>query len=992
MISLVNATSWDNWINYEEQDMKVRITNNFNLGEDIGTLHLKSHKSVNEILEVAPGEGRVTMYYEFNFKDEYKDGLGEVNFIDVSSGKNVDKDYYFVIWETIYEEKDSYIQRCNRVNNGTNISTVCIQELVGTYTEETQGWVRLDTRDIPKGKVRIGMATDVKTGDTIDGIWTVAGKKIKRHAVWTASLNVGLIAYFKMDEASGTTAFDSIKTFNLTESGSTSAPNFTGIIDRSWDFTSDVSHLASSVNSGISGNAARTISAWIFKIATNASCSVGLGTNSNNNEFALCTAGSQNQFLSIVGFNNDNTASTQPMGQNQWYNIVATFDGTTLRAYVDGISVINQTETYATTNSLIRVGLRNAGGTHDGLIDEIGIWDRALTAAEVTQLYNDGEAITWTNVFNLVDVDLNSPEDSSIVTSNVTFEASLETLSGFNLTNSTLFVWDSNGDIFTKQTNITNTDEPLNVSFIVVNLTSDNYEWNILGFAENNSGSVVSNFSASNNTFSWVPFEVENQTFNTNVFETSRQEFLINIAVLPSVLSIDAILNYNDTSFTADTFCSSGLCKISTAIDIPLVSSGQNENKSFSWEISIFDGTNSFSTNLTSNEQDVTRLNLEECNATFTVQSINFTAFDESTQSIISPFSLDGDFDFWLGTGTVKRNNSISKPSEPSVQMCLEPSEETFFLDGTIEYDEATGTNYTSRNYFFQTDTINNVSQNIKLGLLLSEDSTSFILKVQDRDILPVANVLIFTQRFYAGDGEFRTVQVSETDDSGRTVGFFETETVDYRFILKQNGQTVLITNKQKIVGEEVPFTLTFTIGEDAGSAWEKFEVIEDFQSSLLFNKASSVVSFTYADTSGDFTSSRLIVSLVQYNSTSNIDVCDVTSIQSSAMLSCNLTGNSTGTYIARALITKDGTTSLIQQIQFQIEDFTSASGNLGLLLGFFIILIASFMFKYNEIAGILMVDMAIIVTNMMGLISWGYGFISAIIAISIIILVMLER
>ncbi len=111
-----------------------------------------------------------------------------------------------------------------------------------------------------------------------------------------------------------------------------------------------------------------------------------------------------------------------------------------------------------------------------------------------------------------------------------------------------------------------------------------------------------------------------------------------------------------------------------------------------------------------------------------------------------------------------------------------------------------------------------------------------------------------------------------------------------------------------------------------------------------------------------------------------------------SAILSCDLTGNSTGTYIARTLITRDGTTSLVNQIQFKIEDFTSAAGNLGLLLGFFIILIASFMFKYNEIAGILMVDMAIIATDMMGLIAWGYGFISAIIAISIIILVMLER
>ncbi len=31
----------------------------------------------------------------------------------------------------------------------------------------------------------------------------------------------------------------------------------------------------------------------------------------------------------------------------------------------------------------------------DGLIDEIGIWDRALTDDEISDLYNDGEGLPY---------------------------------------------------------------------------------------------------------------------------------------------------------------------------------------------------------------------------------------------------------------------------------------------------------------------------------------------------------------------------------------------------------------------------------------------------------------------------------------------------------------------------------------------------------------------------------------------------------------------
>ncbi len=811
-----------------------------------------------------------------------------------------------------------------------------------------------------------------------------------------AGLVDDIVSYYKLDDNLATTnVIDSLDLNNGTLGGGDNTEDIstTGIINLSLDLDGTNDYINANQNINANG-VAFTFAAWVNLDDFGSNTAIFSTDISNVVPRGFQLLISPTGQLSIFDGTTSFFSSAGLFTSGSFHFVVYIVNESNSKVYLDGDSVLNASANFGNTNKALVIGQRSVSAPANflnGKIDEVGIWNRTLSQAEVQQLYNNGDGLTYPFIQD-IQITLDSPVDNAIVSSNVTFTSTIVPLSGFNLTNATLFVWDSNGNIFTSETNNITGNVSNTTNFIVTNLTSDIYEWNVFGSSVNGTGFLSVNFSKNNNTFTWVPFIIDSETFNTDVFETSRQEFELNITTLPSVLSVDAILNYNGTRFTAETSCSAGLCQISTAIDIPLVLSGENQNKSFLWEISIFDGTSSFSINLTEDEQNVTRLHLEKCNATFTVQTLNFTTFDETTEVAINPFMFDGTFDFWLGTGTVRRNNSISESSVSSLQLCFTPSEETLLLDGTIEYDEATGTNYTTRNYLFQNDTINNVSQDIKLGLLLSEDSTSFILKVQDRDILPVANVLIFTQRFYPGDGVFKTVQVSETDDSGRTVGFFKTETIDYRFILKQNGTTVLTTNKQKIVGESVPFTLTFTIGQDEGAAWEPFEDVNDLTSDLDFNKTSSIVSFTYADTSGDFSLGRLVVEKVNASGLQNTIICSKTSTESSAIITCNLTGNSTGQYIMKGIITRDSDPFLQEQEPFAIEDFSTISGRLGLFLGWFIILISVFAFKFNEVAGIILVNLAIIMVNLIGLIAFGYVFISAMIAISIIILVVLER
>jgi hypothetical protein len=317
-------------------------------------------------------------------------------------------------------------------------------------------------------------------------------------------------------------------------------------------------------------------------------------------------------------------------------------------------------------------------------------------------------------------------------------------------------------------------------------------------------------------------------------------------------------------------------------------------------------------------------------------------------------------------------------------------------LDSQIEYDEIDQeTNYTTRNYFFQNSTISNNTQDIFLYLLKSVSSTSFILKVQDDNLLPLQDHVIFIERFFPGENVFKVVQIAKTDGNGKTVGFFETETVDYRFVIKFNDEVLLITSTQKIVGESVPFTLTFTIGEDLGTPWKDLEPLDDLNSLLFWNKSTNIVTFTYSDTNSTFELGRLVIEKQNFSSPMNNTICDFDSTQAAATIVCDvgtLTSNQTGTYTARGLITRNGSEVVISIINFVVETFSSVAGLLGVFLAWFLILISSFAFKFNEIAGIIMVNATIIFVNLIGLVSFGMLAVFSVIAVSIIIVVVLEK
>lgn len=76
---------------------------------------------------------------------------------------------------------------------------------------------------------------------------------------------------------------------------------------------------------------------------------------------------------------------------NTWTHLVATFDGTTMNTYVNGaLSRTGARGTPDTTSTIMAIG-RLGGASSDyfpGVIDDVRIYSRALSAAEVLAIYN----------------------------------------------------------------------------------------------------------------------------------------------------------------------------------------------------------------------------------------------------------------------------------------------------------------------------------------------------------------------------------------------------------------------------------------------------------------------------------------------------------------------------------------------------------------------------------------------------------------------------
>src|SRR6218665_344424 len=146
------------------------------------------------------------------------------------------------------------------------------------------------------------------------------------------------------------------------------------------------------------GKTARTVSIWVkFNDISNANYIWGYGNAYNAQYCGLLQQGTStsNSDLSLAawGASNDVIVSTQ-LEKYVWYNYTITYEGATSRIYRDG-KLLKYLEgmTRATNGNIFRLGEINTTIGINADIDDLKIYNVALTPEQVSALYESGKPV-----------------------------------------------------------------------------------------------------------------------------------------------------------------------------------------------------------------------------------------------------------------------------------------------------------------------------------------------------------------------------------------------------------------------------------------------------------------------------------------------------------------------------------------------------------------------------------------------------------------------
>ncbi len=239
-------------------------------------------------------------------------------------------------------------------------------------------------------------ADQIKQDYNSRGSLSGAGVNLGVRSNTAPSLKSSLIAHWKFDENNGTIAYDSVNSNNGTFGTGLSSPTWVSGKNNSGLNFDGNDYISTSSNIGISGNTSRTITGWFRQTSTAKKNIVGWGAQVTGQCFDII-ADNGHIYGHFYGSGYDTATGAPSYLLNTWYHFALTYDGSSAKFYLNGIHTNSKTLTLNTSNSVFYIGAGAWTNTNyfNGLIDEVKIYNTALTAEEVKQDYNQGSVVQF---------------------------------------------------------------------------------------------------------------------------------------------------------------------------------------------------------------------------------------------------------------------------------------------------------------------------------------------------------------------------------------------------------------------------------------------------------------------------------------------------------------------------------------------------------------------------------------------------------------------
>ncbi len=234
------------------------------------------------------------------------------------------------------------------------------------------------------------------TAAEVAGLYTATSQGSTR--ITTVSRN-GLVGYWTMEDgiASTTTDFSG----NGNAGTLTNGPTWTGGRRGSavsFDGTDDYINVADANSLDIASTG--SVSYWFKRNASGTGANVGKWTASGNQRsYNLEVYTDDKIYWTITsdgtggsGSTKTQFISTSTYTDTNWHHLVGTFSSGTMTVYLDGASIAGSTTGTASSvynsTSVLQIGAYGGGTYTNGLIDEVRVYNRALSADEIQTLYN----------------------------------------------------------------------------------------------------------------------------------------------------------------------------------------------------------------------------------------------------------------------------------------------------------------------------------------------------------------------------------------------------------------------------------------------------------------------------------------------------------------------------------------------------------------------------------------------------------------------------
>lgn len=205
-----------------------------------------------------------------------------------------------------------------------------------------------------------------------------------------ADLTDGLVAYYPFN---GDATDESDNSNDGTVTGAILTTDGCGKQESAWQFDGTDDKISVPIDTSLDITSAISLAAWVYPLQLKSQIIIIKGASTSAPyKLSLAEIGNVNFYLYLDGIAKN--VSITGYKVNTWTFLVGTYDGSTMKLYMNG-ELINSTS--ATGNidvasgSMLIIGTRtqSTGNTFNGKLDNLRIYNRELNAAEIELIYEN---------------------------------------------------------------------------------------------------------------------------------------------------------------------------------------------------------------------------------------------------------------------------------------------------------------------------------------------------------------------------------------------------------------------------------------------------------------------------------------------------------------------------------------------------------------------------------------------------------------------------